>query len=80
MDVAELMKMIQKRQGDESNERYAYNLNLTGSTLFRYYEGERRPNLDAIRKMAQYYQKIGDNEMLEALADYALFGGKGSSS
>lgn len=77
--MAELMKMISCRQGELSNEKYARNLDVSGTTLFRWHKGERAPNLDAIRNMAKYYKQLGDAEMLDALASYALFGENSSS-
>lgn len=75
MKVAELMKKIEQRQGNLSNEKYARNFDISGSTLFRWRKGERSPDLGAIRGMARYYKQVGDTEMLEALSQYALFGG-----
>jgi hypothetical protein len=74
MNVAELMEMIATRQGEVSNERYARNFDISGSTLFRWRKGERTPNLETIRSMAKYFKQVGDAEMLDALAAYALFG------
>lgn len=74
MNVAELMEMISRRQGDLSNEKYARNLDVSGTTLFRWRKGERAPNLEAIRNMARFYKQQGDTEMLDALSAYALFG------
>jgi len=74
MNVVELMEKIGRRQGKESNERYARNFDVSGSTLFRWRKGQRSPNLDALRGMAKYYKQVGDTEMLDALAEYALFG------
>lgn len=74
MNVVELMEKISLRQGDESNERYARNFDVSGSTLFRWRKGQRQPNLEALRGMAKYYRRIGDAEMIDALTEYALFG------
>lgn len=74
MNVVELMEKISHRQGEESNERYARNFDVSGSTLFRWHKGQRRPNLDALRNMAKYYRQIGDAEMVEVLTEYTLFG------
>lgn len=74
MKVAELMKLIQVRQGELSNERYARSLDISGVTLFRWHKGERSPNIGAIRNMAKHYKAIGDTEMLDALSAYALYG------
>lgn len=76
MNVAELVQMIEQRQGDVSNEKYARHFDVSGTTLFRWRKGERAPNIEAIRNMARFYKKQGDKEMLAALAEYALYGGK----
>ncbi len=72
MDMANLVKMIQVRQGQMSTEEYANKIGLRGSTLFRYYNEERSISLDALRKMAQFYRQQNDTEMMRALSSYAL--------
>jgi len=72
--VEQLMEQVEKRQGGQSNERYASNFGISGATLFRWYKGNRKPDLDSIRNMAKFYQMQGDTEMIKFLADYALFG------
>lgn len=76
--MVELMEKISLRQGEESNERYARNFNVSGSTLFRWRKGQRRPNLDALRSMAMYYRRVGDTEMVDVLTEYTLFGNSSS--
>ena len=74
MNVVELMEKISHRQGEMSNEKYARNFDVTGSTLFRWHKGQRQPNLVALRNMAKYYRQIGDAEMVDVLTEYTLFG------
>lgn len=74
MIAKELIEKIEQRQGGMSNEKYARNFDIAGSTLFRWRKGERQPDLAAVRGMARYYFGVGDMEMLEALSQYALYG------
>lgn len=74
MNVEQLMEQVEKRQSGQSNERYARNFGISGTTLFRWYKGDRKPDLVSIRNMAKFYQMQGDTEMVKYLADYALFG------
>lgn len=79
MNVAQLMEKVKARQGEMSNERYARNFDVSGTTLFRWHKGERQPDLYAVRAMARYYTAQKDKEMIRALTSYALFGGDNSS-
>lgn len=72
--MVELMQQISTRQGDISNERYARNFDISGVTLFRWHKGQRKPDVNGIRKMARFYQSIGDAEMVKLLSQYVLFG------
>jgi predicted DNA-binding transcriptional regulator YafY len=70
--MSDLVKMIQSRQGDMSIEEYANKMGFRGATLFRYYNNERAVGLNVVRKMAEYYRRQNDIEMLRALGSYAL--------
>lgn len=70
--MAKLMELIKVRQGDLSNEKYANEIGLTGTTLWRYHEEKTELNARNIKKLAQYYAKKKDFEMIGALASYAL--------
>lgn len=72
MDMAELVEMLKVRQGDMSIEVYANRMDMRGATLSRFYNQERAISLASIRKMAQYFQGLGDSEMIQALSSYAL--------
>lgn len=72
MEMAELVEMIQDRQGKKSIEQYANEMGLRGATLFRFYKGQREISVSSLRKMAEYYRLQGDRTMVSALAAYAL--------
>lgn len=80
MNVAELMELISDRQGGQSNEKFAKQFDFSGVTLFRWYKGERKPSIANVRSLARYFRQQGDEEMLKALAEYALFGDDDTSS
>lgn len=72
MEMTELVKMIQERQGKMSIEEFANKMGLRGATLSRCYKEERSLGIDAIRKMAEYFYQKNDIQMLHALSAYAL--------
>lgn len=77
MKMAQLVEMLkerQKREGIKSDEAYANRIGIRGSTLWRYYNADRGMNLKVIRILARYFQSKGDEEMVSALKDYAVFG------
>jgi hypothetical protein len=73
LDMAILMEMVNARRGDKSFEDYAHEMGLKTSVLYKYIteKGERDMSVPNLQKMAQYYHRIGDAEMVEALASYA---------
>lgn len=70
--MADLMRLVKIRQGTLSNEKYAAQIGLTGSTLWRYHNGQSRVDLDATQKLAVYFANTNDIEMLGALVAYAI--------
>jgi len=70
--MAELMELIRKRQGDMSIEEFANKMGARTATLSRQYNGERQLGIDTLRRYATYFRMQGDEEMLRALAAYAL--------
>ncbi len=72
MKMAELVELLKDRQGDLPTEVYANRMGIRGVTLWRYYTEQRGVSINAIRKMAHYFQMQNDEEMLRALAAYAL--------
>lgn len=82
MKMAEIVKMIRSRQDEAglSIEKYANRIGITGAALWRYYETDREMNLKVIRAMGKFYQQQGDQEMINALKEYAVFGGDNGSS
>lgn len=80
--MAELVKMIKSRQeiAGLSTEKYANNIGITGAALWRYYNTDREMDLSVIRAMGKFYQQLNDQEMLNALKEYAVFGGDNGST
>jgi len=78
MEMAELVEMIQDRQGKTSIESYANQIGIRGATLYRYYNKQRDMSLEVIRKLIQFYRQQGDTEMVDALKEFAV--GDGDSS
>jgi plasmid maintenance system antidote protein VapI len=78
MKMAELVKMIQERQGQMSIEEYANKMGIRGATLYRYYNQERKISIEVVQKLAQFYKNQNDTAMLNALSSYALDGDSSS--
>lgn len=73
VNMAELVTMIQERQGGESTEVFANRMRIRQSTLHRYYTGKTRDmSLHTLRKLAKYFKKRDDQEMIAAIVDYVL--------
>lgn len=72
MNVSELMEFVRDRQGGRSIERYANLLGFRGSTLSRYYTGQRRIGIDVLHKLAKNAKERQDTILLGALISYAL--------
>lgn len=68
-----LMEMVEARRGDLSFEDYARELGLKTSVLYKYVkeQGNRDMSLPNFKRIAQYYHKKGDTEMVDALVQYA---------
>lgn len=79
MKMAEIIKMIKSRQeqAEVSTEKYANRIGITGAALWRYYNTNREMDLGVIRAMGKFYQAQNDQEMINALKEYAVFGGDG---
>lgn len=72
--MAQIVKLIKARQEstDMGIEEYANHIGIRGVTLWRYYNLERRISLPIVQRLAKYYNDMGDSEMVNALASYAL--------
>ena len=79
--MAEIAKMIKARQEKEqlSTEKYANKIGITRVALWRYYNTDREMNLDVVRTLGKFYNDQGDQEMINALKEYAVFGGSNRS-
>lgn len=80
--MAEIVRMIKTRQeqANVSTEKYANRIGITGAALWRYYNTPREMDLKVIRAMGRFYREQGDQEMINALKEYAVFGGDNGSS
>ena len=72
MEMAELIKLLKQRQGEMSMEEYANKMGTRTSTLHRQYSGGRNLSIDILQRYAVYFREKGDQEMIDALASYAL--------
>jgi hypothetical protein len=80
LDMATVMGMVEQRRGDESYEDYAHRMGLKMSVLYKYAnqkdnkssKGIRDMSIPNLQKMARFYHEQGDQEMVEALASYAM--------
>lgn len=70
--LTKVIETIEDRRGDEPLQMYAKRIGLSRAALSRYYNAKRGINLPTIRKLAEFYNKIGDNEMLSTLLSYTL--------
>jgi transcriptional regulator with XRE-family HTH domain len=70
--MAGLMRLIEKRQGDRSDRKYAKMLGIDRSNYWRYKRGQGKMDLTTIQKLSQYYASQNDAELIAALAAYAL--------
>lgn len=73
MDMAQLMELLNERRGDTSYEEFAnQQLNMRGSTFWRYDKGQANIGIDGMRRMARWFFETGDAVILGAMAAYAL--------
>lgn len=72
--MSDLLKLFESRQGDLSDEKYANQIGLTGSTLWRYKKGKSDINTAARRTLIRYYSRLNDEEMIGALLAYKTDG------
>lgn len=68
--MSELMELLELRQAGKSNEQFANEMGLRGSTLWRYHNGKSDIDSESRRKMVQYFSQRGDMEMVGALLIY----------
>ena len=68
----DIFDMINERRGTRSLEFYAHDMGLGMSTLYKLLQqkGGRLMTIDTLRKITAYYKRIGDAEMVIALAKY----------
>lgn len=69
MDV-DAIKLLKERQGDLSDKKFANRMGLSGTSLWRYKNGQSDINAIARQKMVEYFARQGDAEMVGALLVY----------
>ncbi len=65
-----LLKLLEARQGQMSNEKFANKIGLAGTTVWRYRAGKSVINAPTRQKMIQYFLAKNDAEMVGALLAY----------
>ena len=68
--MSEVMELLGKRQGKKSDEQYANEMGIRGSTLWRYKHGQSDINTEVREKLIQYFSERGDSVMVGALLVY----------
>jgi len=73
VDMAQLMELLNERRAGMSYERFAqHKLGISGSTFWRYDQGEASIGVDALQKMAERFIEAGDTIIVGAMIAYAL--------
>lgn len=70
LEMSDVLKLLELRQGDKSNEQYANEMGLRGTTLWRYKKGQSEINTATRKKLMEYYAARQDAEMVGALLVY----------
>jgi hypothetical protein len=70
MDMADLMELLELRQGNDSDEKFANRMDLRGSTFWRYKNRKSAIDMEAREKMIQFFAERHDAEMVGALLAY----------
>lgn len=68
--MVDVMELLKTRQGEKSDEQFANEIGLRGSTFWRYHNGKSDINMQAREKLIQYFAARGDTEMVGALLAY----------
>jgi plasmid maintenance system antidote protein VapI len=68
--MAQLVAMIQERQGDKSTEAFANEIGMTGGALNHIYNGRRQLGMKNCRRLARHFPD--DRQFIRALAAYLL--------
>ena len=68
--MKELMELLEKRQGNKSNEQFANEIGFRGSTMWRYKNGKTGINNQKREMMIRYFSERGDTVMVGALLVY----------
>lgn len=68
--MVDVMELLRTRQGKRSDEQFANEIGLRGSTFWRYHNGKSDINMQAREKLIEYFSALGDTEMVGALLAY----------
>lgn len=68
--MSDVMELLGKRQGKKSDEQFANEMGIRGSTLWRYKNGQSDINTEAREKLIRYFSERGDSVMIGALLVY----------
>ena len=72
LEMHDLAQLLRNRRGEIPYEDLAREIDIKTSTLFRQLVGQRVTSLVTLRKLAKWAHKKKDEELLDALATYAL--------
>lgn len=78
--MPDVMELLEKRQGIKSNEQFANEMGLRGSTLWRYKNKKSEINTATRASMIRYFSERKDAEMVGALLAYKTGTGRLSPS
>ncbi len=67
-----LIETLRARQGKQSCDDLARDIGIKTASLYKYLKGERGLGVANIRILAAWARMNQDNEMVQALIDYAL--------
>jgi hypothetical protein len=70
VEMSDLLKLLELRQAGKSNEQYANEMGIRGSTLWRYKKGQTQINTVTREKLLAYFAARDDAEMVGALLVY----------
>lgn len=68
--MSDVMELLEERQGQKSDEQFANEIGLRGSTLWRYKNRQSDINTKARELMIRYFSERQDSVMVGALLVY----------
>lgn len=72
--MAQVMELIERERQKTglSAERFANKIGVTSTTYSRQRNGRQVLGLESLQLYAKYFRKVGNNELLKAMAAYAV--------